>query len=109
MIYVERQFSRRLCGYISLPMQECIYEEYGPADVVRVAEVEAPRVGPHEVLVRVHATSVTTADWRFRAFSFPRGFRLAGRLMVGLLRPRKPILGMDFSGVVVETGDRVAR
>jgi NADPH:quinone reductase-like Zn-dependent oxidoreductase len=90
-------------------MQACIYEEYGSADVVRVGEVERPEVKADEVLVRVHATSVTTADWRFRASAFPRGFWLAGRLMVGVLRPRNRILGMDFSGVVESIGGKVAR
>lgn len=90
-------------------MQACIYEEYGSADVVRVGEVETPAVRADEVLVRVRATSVTTADWRFRASAFPRPFGLAGRLMLGLFRPRNPVLGMDFSGVVEAVGGNVTR
>jgi NADPH:quinone reductase-like Zn-dependent oxidoreductase len=88
-------------------MQACIYEEYGPPEVVKVGEVKAPEVKADEVLVRVRATSVTTADWRFRASAFPRPFWLPGRLMVGLFRPRNAILGMDFSGVVEATGRNV--
>src|SRR5262249_23036082 len=57
----------------------------------------------------VHAASVTTADWRFRASKFSPLFWLPGRLLVGLFRPRHPILGMDFSGVVAETGKDVTR
>lgn len=90
-------------------MKACIYEEYGSADVVKVAEVSTPEPEADEVLVRVHAASVTTADWRFRASSFGGGFWLAGRLLVGLLRPRHPILGMDFSGVVVAVGRDVTQ
>ena len=90
-------------------MQACIYEHYGPADVVKVGEIEKPRVKADEVLVRVHATSVTTADWRFRAAAFPLGFRVMGRLMIGVFRPRNPVLGMDFSGVVAATGTDVTR
>jgi NADPH:quinone reductase-like Zn-dependent oxidoreductase len=90
-------------------MQACVYEEYGPAEVVRVDEVTKPAVKDDEVLVRVHAASVTTADWRFRASAFPGIFWLPGRLMLGLARPRNPILGMDFSGVVEETGRAVTR
>ena len=52
---------------------------------------------------------MTTADWRFRAAAFPRGFWLLGRLMLGLFRPRNPILGMDFSGVVEAVGRNVTR
>jgi len=90
-------------------MQACIYEEYGPADVVRVAEVERPAPRPDEALVRVHAASVTTADWRFRTATFPRVLWLVGRLMLGLFRPRNPVLGMDFSGVVEAVGSKVTR
>jgi NADPH:quinone reductase-like Zn-dependent oxidoreductase len=90
-------------------MQACIYEQYGPPDVVRLAEVSTPAIADDEVLVRVHAAGVTTADWRLRAAAFPRGFKLLGRLMLGLFRPRNPILGMDFSGVVAATGRNVTR
>src|SRR5262245_26888440 len=90
-------------------MQACIYEQYGPPDVVRLGEVERPKVKAGDVLVRVRATSVTTADWRLRASVFPRVFWLPGRLMLGLFRPRNPVLGMDFSGVVEATGSDVTR
>jgi len=76
---------------------------------VKLAEVAKPGIAADEVLVRVRAASVTTADWRLRASSFPRVFWLPGRLWLGLLRPRNPILGMDFSGVVEATGYDVKR
>jgi NADPH:quinone reductase-like Zn-dependent oxidoreductase len=90
-------------------MQACIYEEYGPADVVKLGRVAKPKVAPDAVLVRVQAASVTTADYRFRASVFPPVFWLPGRLMIGLFRPRNPVLGMDFSGVVEAVGTRVER
>ena len=85
-------------------MKACMNVEYGSADVVTVGEAPMPEAKADEVLVRVHAASVTTADWRFRASSFPGGFWLAGRLLLGLFRPRNPILGMDYSGVVAAVG-----
>lgn len=90
-------------------MQACVYEEYGAPEVVTVRGVVKPTAKDDEVLVRVGAASVTTADWRFRASAFPRAFWLAGRLMVGLFRPRNAILGMDFAGVVEATGKNVTR
>jgi len=90
-------------------MQACIYEQYGSADVVRLGEVERPEIKVDEVLVRVRAASVTTADWRFRASVFPPIFWLPGRLMLGLFRPRNTVLGMDFSGVVEAAGRDVTR
>jgi NADPH:quinone reductase-like Zn-dependent oxidoreductase len=77
--------------------------------MVRLGEVARPRAKADEVLVRVHATSVTTADWRLRAAAFPLGFRVMGRLMLGVFRPRNPVLGMDFSGVVDAVGTKVTR
>jgi NADPH:quinone reductase-like Zn-dependent oxidoreductase len=90
-------------------MQACVYEEYGSAEVVRVGEVAVPVPKPGEVLVRVRAASVTTADWRFRASAFSPVFWLPGRLWLGLFRPRNPVLGMDFSGVVEAVGEGVTR
>ncbi len=86
-------------------MKACVYEQYGSADVVTVAEVAKPTPGPGELLVKVGAASVTTADWRFRSASFPGGFALAGRLMFGVFRPRNKVLGMDFAGEVVAVGE----
>src|SRR5262245_50621652 len=90
-------------------MKACIYEEYGSADVVSVAEVATPSPKPGELLVRVAAASVTTADWRFRSENFPGGFALAGRLLFGVFRPRHRVLGMDFAGEVAAVGAGVSR
>jgi NADPH:quinone reductase-like Zn-dependent oxidoreductase len=90
-------------------MQACIYEQYGPPEVVTLGEAKTPAIRADEVLIRVRAASVTTADWRFRASVFPRVFWLPGRIMLGLFRPRNPILGMDFAGVVEAAGSGVTR
>ncbi len=90
-------------------MQACIYREYGAPDVVKLAEVAVPSPRKGEILVRVHAASVTTADGRIRASDFPSVFWLPGRLIFGLFRPRSGILGRDFSGTVVATGEGVTR
>lgn len=90
-------------------MRACIYERYGAAEEVKLGEVEMPRIKSNEVLVRVRAAAVTSADWRFRSSTFPGLFWLPGRLMLGLFRPKNPILGMDFSGVVEAVGEKVTR
>ena len=90
-------------------MKACVYEEYGPAEVVSLADVSVPTVADDEVLVRVHASSVTSADWRLRSSSFPVVFWLPGRLWLGLLRPKNKVLGMDFAGVVTAIGKAVTR
>lgn len=83
-------------------------DRYGPAqDALSLTENFVPSPKPNEVLVKVHTSSVTTADWRICASEFPGGLWLAGRLMTGLVAPRTPTRGMEFAGEIVATGDGV--
>lgn len=90
-------------------MKAAYYERYGPADVVAIRSVAMPTIEDNEVLVKVMATSVTTADWRLRASAFPIYAWLPGRMMFGLMAPRKKVLGADFSGRITATGSNVTR
>ncbi|MDH3263082.1 MAG: NAD(P)-dependent alcohol dehydrogenase [Paracoccaceae bacterium] len=90
-------------------MKAVIHTRYGGPEVLGLAEIERPIVADDGVLVRVRATEVTAADWRMRAAAFPGALWLPGRLMAGLIRPKKPVLGTDFAGEVAEVGARVAR
>lgn len=85
-------------------MKAAFSRRYGPAGTVTIADLPTPVAGPGEVLVEVHASSVTTADWRLRASAFPGGLWLPGRLVAGISRPRHPVLGSDFSGRVAALG-----
>lgn len=89
-------------------MKAAVYDRYGPADMVRVEEIEQPRPGRGEVLVKVHASAVSTADWRIRASAFPAYAWLPGRAMFGLFKPRNRVLGTDFAGTVTALGDAVS-
>lgn len=88
-------------------MKAAAYHKYGSADVLRIEEVTRPSIADNEVLVKVYAAPVTTADWRLRASAFPGFTWLPGRLMFGLFAPRNPILGTDFSGRIVAKGKDV--
>ncbi|MEX5220197.1 MAG: NAD(P)-dependent alcohol dehydrogenase [Nitrospira sp.] len=89
-------------------MKAVVYSEYGPADVLRLTEVEKPTPREDEVLIRVHAATVTTGDVNMRGFTFvPKGFGPLPRLMFGIRRPRKPILGVEVAGVVEAVGPQV--
>ncbi|MEV6816947.1 NAD(P)-dependent alcohol dehydrogenase [Micromonospora sp. NPDC051296] len=88
-------------------MLAAVMDSYGAPDVVRVAEVARPRPRAGEVLVRVRAAAVTSADSRIRGARFPAGFGVPARLMFGIVRPRRPTLGSSFSGVVASVGARV--
>ncbi len=82
-------------------------DRYGAPEVVRVAEVARPRPRTGQVLVRVRAAAVTSADSRIRGARFPAGFGVSARLMFGVRRPRRGILGGSFSGVVDQLGPGV--
>lgn len=89
-------------------MKAAVNRRYGGPEVVDLAEIARPRPRKGEILVRVGAAGVTTADWRLRAAAFPGLFTaVAGRLMFGLFRPRKTVLGGDFAGTVAEVGPGV--
>jgi NADPH2:quinone reductase len=83
-----------------------MFTEFGPPEVLRLAEVDQPGVGPTDVLIRVRATTVTTAECLMR-----RGLPVWGRALLGLRRPRKRfrVLGLEVAGDVVATGARVTR
>ena len=88
-------------------MRAAVHRSYGTPDVVRTEEVPGPTPGAKQVLVRVHASAVTAADARIRAAHFPRGYAPIARLLFGLRRPRRQILGGVASGVVEAVGARV--
>jgi NADPH:quinone reductase-like Zn-dependent oxidoreductase len=85
-------------------MKAATYDHYGPPEVVTVREVPTPTPGPGEVLIKVHASTVSTGDWRARSLAMPAGFGPFGRLVFGLTRPRQAILGTELSGVIEAVG-----
>lgn len=88
-------------------MRAVTCRQYGPPGVLQIEDVERPALKDDEVLVAVHSTSVTSGDVRMRAFKGAGIFWLPMRLIFGVLRPRNPITGMEFSGRVAEIGKGV--
>jgi NADPH:quinone reductase-like Zn-dependent oxidoreductase len=84
-----------------------VYHRYGPPSVVQLEPRPAPVPGPKDVLIDVHFTTVSSADARIRAMRAPRGFGLIMRLVFGVFRPRKAVLGTELSGVVATVGAQV--
>jgi NADPH:quinone reductase-like Zn-dependent oxidoreductase len=80
------------------------YTEYGSPDVLNYVELPTPTPKANEVLIRIVATTVSAGDWRARSLTMPAGLGLVGRLVFGITRPRKPVLGTDLSGVVEAIG-----
>jgi NADPH:quinone reductase-like Zn-dependent oxidoreductase len=90
-------------------MKAIVYEEYGPPDVLHLEEVEKPAPKENEVLIRVHAASVTTGDVNARGFTFvPPGFGPLPRLMFGVTGPKLSILGSDLAGQIEAVGKGVS-
>src|SRR5688572_33326021 len=85
-------------------MRAVVHDRYGPPEVLRIDEVERPLPADDEVLVRVHATTVTQTDCHMR-----RARPFFWRFMLGLRRLRRKILGTEFAGVVEEIGRSVTQ
>ena len=90
-------------------MQAVVYTRYGAPDVLQLVDIPKPAPRDNEVLIRVHATSVTIGDVRMRSFTVPRGQWLFARLYLGVLKPRRPILGMELAGEIEAIGSDVTR
>ncbi len=90
-------------------MKAIVCTQYGPPEVLRLQEVAKPIPKDNEILVRVHATTVAAGDLRVRGFDSPPLLWLPMRLVLGLKKPRKPILGIELAGEVEVVGSKVTR
>ncbi len=92
-------------------MKAIVYEKYGPPDILQIREVEKPTSRDKEVLVKIHATTVTIGDTIMRSLNLPiHGWqKLMGRLILGWHKPRRHILGMELAGEIEAIGRNVTR
>ena len=88
-------------------MRAVVCTKYGPPEVLQLVEVAKPSAKDNEVLVRIHATTCHVGDVRIRTFNVPLLFWIPFRIMVGLIRPRKPVLGMELAGEIESVGKDV--
>jgi NADPH:quinone reductase-like Zn-dependent oxidoreductase len=85
-------------------MKAIVYTEYGPPGTLQLKEVEKPTPKESEVLIKVAAAAVTSTDSAAR-----KGEKFIERLAFGLVRPKRSILGSEFSGVIEAVGTAVSR
>jgi len=88
-------------------MKAIVCTKYGSPDVLQLKELDIPTYGDDEMLIKVNATTVSSGDARIRAFNVPPLPWIPFRLMIGLRKPKKEILGMSVSGVVEAIGKNV--
>jgi NADPH:quinone reductase-like Zn-dependent oxidoreductase len=89
-------------------MRAVVYTKYGPPDVLELIELDKPAPEDNEVLVHVSATTVTAGDVRMRSFNVPRGEWLFARLYLGVIKPKRSILGMELAGEIESVGKEVS-
>ncbi len=88
-------------------MRAAVVHRFGGPEVVQVERVPKPVPKADELLVRVHASTVSIADHRTRSRDLPKGMWFYVPIALGVFRPRKRVLGMDAAGVVEAVGDEV--
>ena len=91
-------------------MKAIVYTKYGEPEVLQIKEVEKPTPKNDEVLIKVHAAEVTKTDCEMRSFNFQvKWFWLPLRFAMGLVKPKKQILGGYFAGEVESVGKEVLK
>lgn len=90
-------------------MKAIVATKFGPPEVLQLKEVEKPAPKDNELLIKVHATTVTVGDFRMRSFNVPPLFWLPARITLGFTKPKHPIYGMELAGEVEAVGKEVTR
>ena len=90
-------------------MRAIVCTRYGGPDVLELREVEQPSPKDDEVCIRIMATAVTASDIFIRGSDIPLRFRIPMRLMIGITRPRKPIIGLVLAGEIASVGRDTTR
>ncbi len=88
-------------------MKAIVYTKYGPPDVLHLEEVAKPTPKDNEILIRVYATTVTSTDVNARNAKGSPLVWLFGRIMMGLTKPKRTILGYDLAGEIESVGKDV--
>lgn len=89
-------------------MKAIIWKRYGPPEVLEMGEVEKPAPKDNEVLIRIHASTVTAGDSELRNLDFPVYFKLPLRIWIGIMKPRpNTIPGTELAGEIEAVGQDV--
>lgn len=89
-------------------MKAVICTKYGPPEVLQIQDVPKPIPKDNEILVKIVATAVNSGDVRVRSLDVKGFMKTVMRFVLGFSKPRKPILGTVFSGIVEQAGKNVS-
>jgi NADPH:quinone reductase-like Zn-dependent oxidoreductase len=90
-------------------MKAIVCTRYGPPEVLQLRDIEKPIPKANEVLIKVFATTCHIGDTRVRGFNVPFWQIIPFRIYLGILKPKRSILGMELAGEVEAVGDAVKR
>ena len=90
-------------------MKAIVCTRYGPPEVLQLKEVEKPTPKDNEVLIKVHAATVTMGDCELRSLRLPLLWKIIARVGFGFRAPRKKILGQELAGEIESVGNSVTR
>lgn len=90
-------------------MKAVVCTKYGPPEVLQIKDMEKPAPRNDEVLIKIHATAVTASDIFIRGSQIPVRYRIPMRLIIGLTKPRKSIIGLVLSGEIESVGTDIKR
>ncbi len=90
-------------------MKAIVYTKYGPPEILQLTDVEKPTPRDNEILIKVYATTVHIGDTRMRSFTVPRWQWFPARLYLGIIKPKRKILGMELAGEIESVGKDVTR
>jgi NADPH:quinone reductase-like Zn-dependent oxidoreductase len=92
-------------------MKAIQFKKYGSPDELMLVDIPKPTPKENEILVKIHAATVTAGDCEIRRMDFPWWIRIPIRIALGIFSPRRKhqILGMESSGVVEQIGAKVTR
>lgn len=90
-------------------MKAIICEKYGAPEVLKLANVDQPTAGDNEIRINIKATAVNSGDVRVRGLAVEGFLKIVMRFVLGFNKPRKPILGNVYAGIVDQVGKNVTQ
>ena len=90
-------------------MKAIVLTKYGSPDGLQLIEIEKPTPKDNEVLIKIHAATITKGDCELRTLKFPLWLAIPLRIYMGFITPRNIILGQEFAGDVEAVGKDVTR